>query len=251
MSEKLNRDTIQSEFNRLRPVAEDFVATLLKKIEATGQGYSDTLAETELMAGFSKKQKELFALIPKINPAEFGFKGQRLKEEPVPELAEISGQVYWPNEQKIEMSTKHLPKAVFAAYTQMAEAYEQASGRKLLIFSGYRSPAYQKVLIVFYLVNDYGYNLAETLRRVALPEYSAHCSASQTAIDFTNTEGAVNADNSYDEATEGFKKSAEYTWLKANAAKYGFSETYGANNPYGIVYEPWHWQYLATSESPA
>jgi D-alanyl-D-alanine carboxypeptidase len=41
--------------------------------------------------------------------------------------------------------------------------------------------------------------------------------------------------------TEEFDQSGAFEWLTRNAANYGFSMTYPRENPWGFVYEPWHW----------
>ncbi len=42
---------------------------------------------------------------------------------------------------------------------------------------------------------------------------------------------------------EGFEKTKAYTWLLANAYKYGFTLSYSQNNKY-YEYEPWHWRFV-------
>jgi LAS superfamily LD-carboxypeptidase LdcB len=42
---------------------------------------------------------------------------------------------------------------------------------------------------------------------------------------------------------EGFDKTKSYTWLLANAHKYGFVLSYPENNKF-YVYEPWHWRFV-------
>ena len=41
--------------------------------------------------------------------------------------------------------------------------------------------------------------------------------------------------------TEAFADSAAFTWLQAQAAQFGFTLPYTADNEWGITYEPWHW----------
>ncbi len=42
---------------------------------------------------------------------------------------------------------------------------------------------------------------------------------------------------------EGFDNTKAYTWLLANAYKYGFVLSYPKNNKY-YVFEPWHWRFV-------
>ena len=41
--------------------------------------------------------------------------------------------------------------------------------------------------------------------------------------------------------TEEFEATPAFEWLSANAENYGFSMTYERDNPWGFIYEPWHW----------
>ncbi len=56
-----------------------------------------------------------------------------------------------------------------------------------------------------------------------------------TAVDFStpNLGGAL----------DGFGKTEAYTWLRANAHRYGFVLSYPEGNAY-YVYEPWHWRFV-------
>ena len=45
-------------------------------------------------------------------------------------------------------------------------------GRKLVVGSGYRSPAYQIATLIYILVNNYDFDIGKTLKRVAMPRYS-------------------------------------------------------------------------------
>ena len=46
-------------------------------------------------------------------------------------------------------------------------------------------------------------------------------------------------------AQESFERTATFAWLTQKACTYGFAMSYPRDNPYGIVYEPWHWRYAA------
>jgi D-alanyl-D-alanine carboxypeptidase len=121
----------------------------------------------------------------------------------------------------------------------MNQAFEsQNINRKLIVASGYRSPAYQIVTLIFWF-RQHGFDLARTMKQVAMPEYSQHCSAIHTALDIMNINGEPTDENPMD-----FKRSIEYAWLKNNAAKYNFIESYPPRSRLGIQWEPWHWQYI-------
>lgn len=42
-------------------------------------------------------------------------------------------------------------------------------------------------------------------------------------------------------AEEVFEETAAFRWLAAHAQGFGFRMSYPRGNPYGFVYEPWHW----------
>lgn len=56
--------------------------------------------------------------------------------------------------------------------------------------------------------------------------------------------------SSYDDAA--YRASAEYQWLKENAASYGFIERYpeGTKDITGFDPEPWHWRYVGSEQAP-
>ena len=56
-----------------------------------------------------------------------------------------------------------------------------------------------------------------------------------TTVDFT-TKGLSGG-------LSGFQNTPAYTWLKANAYKYGFVLSYPEGNKY-YVFEPWHWRFV-------
>ena len=111
------------------------------------------------------------------------------------------------------------------ALIDMADDARKA-GILLLIDSGYRSAAYQKMIIERRLEN--GEPIERIFHMAAPPGYSQH--ETGRAVDFVPSEAV-------------FVKSAEYKWLKENAGKFGFVEYYYENNPDSIFWEPYHWFY--------
>lgn len=132
---------------------------------------------------------------------------------------------------------QYLPKNVQAAYERMMKAMEKDLGKRLYIESGYRSPAYQLYLFVFYLSN-HNYSIKETNRWVALPGFSEHNRPDVQAIDFITLEGI-----SGEHDPEDFDSLPEFKWLTENAGKFGFVLSYPKNNTSNSAYEPWHWHY--------
>ena len=111
------------------------------------------------------------------------------------------------------------------AFVKMARAAAKDSVF-IKVKSGFRSVQYQKSLFRKYLSDGTPFNKVAEL--VAPPGYSEHHTG--RAFDLART-------------GPRFDKSRAYAWLKKNAAKYGFIESYPENSKSGIRWEPWHWYY--------
>ena len=135
------------------------------------------------------------------------------------------------------LDAQFLPEEVAQAYEAMMQAMERDLGRRLLVESGYRSPAYQLYLFAFYLPS-HEESIRETNRHVALPGYSEHGNPQRQAIDFINQDGINGEDH-----PEIFEALPEYAWLAQHAATFGFHLSYPRNNPSHTAFEPWHWHY--------
>ncbi|MGQ4005258.1 D-alanyl-D-alanine carboxypeptidase family protein [Francisellaceae bacterium CB300] len=120
------------------------------------------------------------------------------------------------------------------AFTALQNLIRKANndGVILEVLSIFRSYKYQEALIHRHLQT--GKTIQEIVKKVALPGYSEHHTG--LAIDFTTPEedGLV---------TEAFEQTKAFRWLKKNAEILGFSMSYPKNNPWGMIYEPWHWLY--------
>ncbi|MGB5258790.1 MAG: M15 family metallopeptidase [Woeseiaceae bacterium] len=113
-------------------------------------------------------------------------------------------------------------------WARMVEA-AAADGVTLLIVSGFRSLEYQARLIRKKI--NAGQSVSEILAVNAAPGFSEHHSG--RAVDVA-TPGSR-------PLTEEFESSEAFRWLTEHAADYGFSMSYPRGNPYGFVFEPWHW----------
>lgn len=102
-------------------------------------------------------------------------------------------------------------------------------GVALDAISGYRSHDYQ--LGIFERKRARGLQVDAILKVNAAPGYSEHHSG--FALDI-GTPGAPPAE-------ESFEQTDAFAWLLGNATAFGFQLSYPRDNPYGIVYEPWHW----------
>ncbi|HAM41218.1 MAG TPA: hypothetical protein DDX89_07900 [Candidatus Omnitrophica bacterium] len=123
------------------------------------------------------------------------------------------------------------------AYEAMMEAMAHDLGKRLLVESGYRSPAYQLYLFLFYLPK-HDHSIRETNRFVALPGHSEHGYPPRQAVDFINEEGINGEDN-----PEAFEALPEYQWLAHHAHEFGFVLSYPRDNPHNTAFEPWHWHF--------
>lgn len=125
------------------------------------------------------------------------------------------------------------------AWQRMQHAAAQ-HGIELALVSAFRSIAYQVGIVQRKLAQ--GRNIGEILEANAAPGYSEHHSG--RALDLTTS--------GYRALEEEFERSAAFSWLQANAARFGFSLSYPRGNPHGIAYEPWHWRHdAARASTPA
>lgn len=113
-------------------------------------------------------------------------------------------------------------------WAQMVDA-AATGGIQLLIVSGYRGVEYQAALIRKKI--NAGQLVSDILQVNAAPGFSEHHTG--RAIDIAAPGSRP--------LTEEFEESPAFRWLTENAADFGFSMSYPRDNPYGFVYEPWHW----------
>jgi D-alanyl-D-alanine carboxypeptidase len=116
-----------------------------------------------------------------------------------------------------------------AANWQDMVAAAAADGVTLMIVSGFRGVDYQARLIRKKI--NAGQEIEAILKVNAAPGYSEHHSG--LAVDVA-TPGSR-------PLTEEFEATEAFDWLDKNAARFGFSMSYPRDNPWGFVYEPWHW----------
>lgn len=186
-----------------------------------------------------ENEQALINRLLEINPLEFGFKGKFYGIAEVPNnLVEIANQQYRLKGEIKTVDIQYLPQEAFAAYEKLKHAIFNDTKKKLLVLSGYRSPAYQAFVFLWYL-KEYEFDFAKTLKRAALPGYSEHGFPDRQAIDFI-TEGGIPDEKD----PLNFEKTVEYKWLLENANTYHFYLTNPRDNKIGTMYEPWHWAYI-------
>lgn len=119
-----------------------------------------------------------------------------------------------------------VPQTVMTAFRLMNNTLLNDSGLALAIVSGFRSPAYQ-LMILLKEIYAQNYNVAAARRLVALPGESEHQNPTQTALDFDISN----------------EKDERYRWLSSHAKQYGFVLSYPKNNAQAMRFEPWHWHF--------
>jgi len=100
---------------------------------------------------------------------------------------------------------------------------------ELLPLSGFRSVERQAAIIRGKL--DLGEPIFDILKSIAAPGYSEHHTG--CAIDVGSLEVLP--------LEEAFAHTHAFAWLIRHAGEFGFSLSYPKHNPFGFVYEPWHW----------
>jgi LAS superfamily LD-carboxypeptidase LdcB len=208
---------------------EPTVQTILEKVEGSNLE-KPCLKPAELNRVLDDGEQRMIQQVYRVNPDEYGLTIEYYGEHGQPaNLVEVPRQTLVSSSQQ-----QYLPRPTLNAFQQLHNALKQATDDSLVILSGYRSPTRQATLFLAFL-DQYGYDLHQTLRRVVPPGYSQHGHPDKQAIDITTGEQAT--------SPEGFAKSAAYDWLKENADTHGFRESYAENNDVGLMHEPWHWSH--------
>lgn len=163
-----------------------------------------------------------------------------------PEILKKYSKVYFTNENYTPAHLTDVPNEYVYSNTRseryLSEAWPhlkqmlddaKSQGNEIFIKSAYRSFAEQKSLKSTYSV-IYGAGTANTFS--ADQGYSEHQLG--TAIDVI-TSGLGGK-------LEGFEKTQAFTWMQANAYRYGFVISYPKGNKF-YVYEPWHWRFVGVA----
>ena len=153
-------------------------------------------------------------------PADYGKSGGPPAYEEAAELVDVG-----PN---LVGRIQRLAPAAAKRWAAMVEA-AAGDGIALLIVSGFRSYEYQAALIRKKI--DAGQSITQILEVNAAPGHSEHHTG--RAVDIA-TPGSR-------PLTEEFEDSAAFSWLGENAYRFDFTMSYPRDNPWGIIYEPWHW----------
>lgn len=226
---------------KLDGIAVQGVLAAVERLKQSGM-FSPVMTMDTLTGALPDDQKQLVEQVLELDPQDYGVATPYVGLETAPDdLVLVSGQRYVRDGTETTIEDRYLPKHVHAAFLDMNYAFEEDNpGRSLLIGAGYRSPAYQVVVFVWWLVTKYDGDIGKTIRHASPPAYSQHAIASQTAIDIMTIDGRPSDDN-----PEDFKGTLEYSWLQQHASAFDFYESWPENNGYGMRPESWHWQYIS------
>ncbi len=224
----------------LSPAEENYINSIIEKVaDEKKKSTFRIIGFEEFYALFNKDEVDLIKRLLDIDPAEYGFRGTYFGIEQVPnDLVEIVDQKYNLDDKIETLEAQYLPKQVYLAYLKLNESLYEKAKKRLLVLSGYRSPAYQVFVFLWYF-KFYAFDLQKTIRRAALPGYSEHGFPDRQAIDFITENGSPTEAN-----PEDFENTTEYKWLVENADKFNFYLTNPRNNTLGTMYEPWHWAHI-------
>ena len=162
------------------------------------------------------------------------YKGQALDmeklEKKLQNLQVLSLRASW-----LTTAQRLRPEARNAVEELIAQA--EIDGMCIVVISSYRDYKQQQKL----------YNSIQDKTLVAQPGSSEHHTG--LAVDFTACpmkDGKRNDDMERLELRNRFEELPEYQWLVNNAGKYGFEQSYRADNAKETGYqkESWHWKYI-------
>jgi len=137
--------------------------------------------------------------------------------------------------QKWNFHTSEYPKYLRRYVARMIEQMLQNAkdqGIHIRVFSAYRSYDKQRYLYLK-AISRYG----ENQNRVAKPGHSEHQLG--TTVDLCGLDPKTVLNPNFDRTKEGM-------WLKENAPKFGFYQSYTKENQHltGYIPEPWHYRFL-------
>ena len=185
------------------------------------------------------RQAQLIDWLFELRPGDFGLDTPFYGLEEVESGSHFIVLSYKTKPPKKAKITQYLPKETYLAFSDMHRQFlKENPNRQLIVTSAYRSPAYQALLIFYYAWRQ-DFDLAQVLKRVALPGYSEHGLINSLALDLSDS---LEHPDGYDPAE--FALSPHFDWLNRHAAQFGFELSYPKNNPQGIDFEPWHWRFF-------
>lgn len=233
---------------KLEPAEEALRASILQTLEPViapkkTDGTAVVLKWEELYGPLNSEQRAFLDAFRALRAKDFGsqsfYHGDSLPDN----LTPVGPQTMIKEGVPAPVDPQYLPKPALESYRRMMAAMKADLGKELLVESGYRSPAYQLYLFIFFMSN-HEMSIIETKKHVALPGYSEHGAPQTQAIDFIN-EAAINGEYNPPE----FEALPEYAWLQKHAKAFGFFISYPRGNKSNSAFEPWHWHYEAQRDT--
>ena len=159
------------------------------------------------------------------------------------DYVKINGVTHFRYEDQNMKSTKSMKKAASVAFAQMKQAMKIEIGFDLDYTTAYRGKSHQ-----YQSLNKYNnYNKAtmgNRFKSVAPMGYSEHHTG--YACDIT-INGNASRNNSDWTSDANLKRA--YQWLRDNAHKYGFEQSFTKGNAQGVGEEAWHWRFVGDADS--
>jgi zinc D-Ala-D-Ala carboxypeptidase len=124
------------------------------------------------------------------------------------------------------------------AFLAMAKDARQA-GVRLFPISGFRNRGVQSELFAAQTARRG--SQAAAARISAPPGHSEHHTGHVLDI---GDETAPQHD-----LEESFVNTKAFRWLKQNASRYGFEQSFLPNNQQGVMHEPWHWRFVGDEQA--
>ena len=230
---------------RLEPSEQELHVAILTALEPSISakkldGTAILLTWEQLYEPLTQEQRAFLDEFRKLKAADLGATSHYFGEVQA-DVAPVGPQQVTKDGAPVPLDPQYLPNPVLEAYGRMMASMRESLGKELLVESGYRSPAYQLYLFLYYMPK-HDSSVKETNRFVALPGHSEHGYPPRQAIDFINEEGINGEDH-----PEAFEALPEYGWLQQHAREFGFVLSYPRDNAYNTAFEPWLWHY----EGPA
>lgn len=244
----IRTDSLQNDIADLRNYSKELTNTLASTTASLNEQLAYT--HTSLSNAISEERNNVGTLQNQLGGFQNQFGNlsgtvttlQKLSQTD-PELLKKYSKVYFLNENYVPSRLSEIPLTyqysdrkqlllqsdVLPRLEDMVNA-ASSTGVKLYVFSAYRSFDEQRALKGIYTIN-YGAGTANSFS--ADQGYSEHQLG--TAVDMI-TPGLGGQ-------LDGFDNTNAYTWMLANAYKYGFVISYPKNNGY-YVFEPWHWRFV-------
>lgn len=220
----------------------DFVNVAVKSIadKMRNEGFEKNITFTELRSRLTKNEYQIVDWLLSLKPSDVGvgtpFCG--LDEPKSDTELKITTRTHKVKKDDGSIKTyqdrSYTPVHIWSAWLSLNKALVSSGQEGLSLVSTYRSPAYQAALLCYRLSHNLETPLS-VFKLMALPGYSQHGLITNTAIDI--------------DTQEEFSESPRYDWLIENADKYGFYLSYPEGNQDGIIFEPWHWQWLGENKS--